>query len=156
MSVEYRDHFRQALIDGDAMLCWKIMTEVQPHIKIKSLAEAEAVMHRARTELVFVPFRARAYSHAWLCERNLPSALPDELRPKAERLYPRVAQIVGIAVKMPKLLHEVAQEVESSMSSAVSGLAADGADLSDRPLVHGQMFAARDRTLKGFGLLKRK
>jgi len=44
-----------------------------------------ATLHYARTLANSVPFKLRAYSHRWLCERNLPSGLPDALKPKAER-----------------------------------------------------------------------
>lgn len=58
--------------------------------------EALRAMHAARTAASSIPLRLRAYSHAWLAERGLPSLLPDELRPRAERMYPVPAIAVGL------------------------------------------------------------
>src|SRR6185312_14636340 len=93
-------------------------------------------------------FRARAWSHRWLVERGHPSGLPDRLKPRAERAYPRIVKAVGIAVKMPAAFREVGLEVRRAMADAVEILAADGVDLDDRERVQAYMFEARARTLK--------
>ncbi len=61
-------------------------------------------IHIARTASARLPFRFRAYSHQWLRD-NLPpdvwqkaSQLPDELKPRAERMYPRIVEAVGVCV----------------------------------------------------------
>jgi len=56
-------------------------------------------MHIARTAAASLPLAARAYSHRWLLERDLPSHLPDAMRPSAERIYPKIVDAVGISVK---------------------------------------------------------
>src|SRR5437868_1304713 len=60
--------------------------------------QAEIIMHYARTQARWLNLKGRAYSHAWLRERLLPSGLPDELKPRAERLCPVIAEAVGISV----------------------------------------------------------
>lgn len=146
--VKYADQFRQALERGDAAELWRIWAHAFPNMPgPKTYAQAEIVMHRARTEARSMPLKVRAYSHSWLCERGIPSALPDNLRPKAERMYPRIVAAVGIAVKVPAIIAPVGLAVQKAMSDAVLELQADGVALDNRPLVHARMFEARERTL---------
>jgi hypothetical protein len=63
-------------------------------------AKTLVMLHMARTAAKSIPMGLRAYSHRWLVDHGLPSQLPDELKPKAERMYPQVVSAVGIAVKM--------------------------------------------------------
>lgn len=99
-TVEAAPHLRQALEDGDCDVLAKLWRHIAPHLPgPKTRAEIEIVLHSARTQAGSVTFRKRAYSHRWLMERGLPSHLPDDLRPKAERIYPRIVEGVGIAVK---------------------------------------------------------
>jgi hypothetical protein len=84
----------------DMPLARRIWHEVMPHLPLPADAgDTEIVMHMTRTQAESISFRARAYSHAWLHERCLPSCLPDELRPRAQRIYPIVASAVGVAVR---------------------------------------------------------
>lgn len=109
---------------------------------------AEIVMHRARTEAESVSLRARAYSHAWLLERALPSGLPDALRPRAQRLYPVVALAVGISVGFRSPWMRGAEaEVRGAMENAVLDAQAEGR-LSDAPFVKARMDEAKARTMR--------
>lgn len=147
-AIKYADQFRQALERGNADELWRIWAHAFPNMPgPKTHAQAEIVMHRARTEARSIPLRGRAYSHAWLSERGVPSALPDKLRPQAERMYPRVVAAVGIAVKVPLVIAAIGVEVERAMSDAVLEVQADGVALDNREVVHGRMFEARELTL---------
>lgn len=121
------DHFRQALIDCDVALCRKIMAHVYPHLP-QPADEAEALfsVHYARTAAVSIPFKLRAYSHAWLTERAMPSGLPDDMKPLADRLYPRIVEGVGIAIKAPPHRQDVARECRMAMEYVVNDCYANG------------------------------
>jgi predicted metal-dependent phosphoesterase TrpH len=109
-------------------------------------AEALVMLHRARTETRSIAFRLRAYSHRWLTERGLPSALPDELRPRAERMFPVIVDAVGVAVKSRSgEFKPVAEAVQRAMSDTVAEMYADG--VKDPVLVKARMMEARSKTL---------
>lgn len=87
-----------ALLDaGDLDGLIEIWRRGPVHLRPKDYREAEIMLHMARTASRAVRMRCRAWSHRWLCERGLPSGLPDILRPRAERLYPVVVGAVAIA-----------------------------------------------------------
>ena len=112
-----------------------------------SREQAEIIMHRARTEAASITLRARAYSHAWLCERSLPSGLPDDLKPKAERMFPIIVEAVGISVNtMNPLMRPAMLEVRGAMEDAVNDAYADGR--KDPVFVQARMAEARDRTMR--------
>ena len=105
-------------------------------------------LHYARTLAESVPFDLRAYSHAWLVERDLPSGLPDELKPRAERIYPRVVEAVGVSVRqMGNVQTDLTREIERAMSDAVAECYADGEERPD--IVKARMREAYQRTLNG-------
>jgi hypothetical protein len=102
------------------------------------------VLHFARTKTEALAFRLRAYSHSWLCERSLPSALPDHLRPAADRLYPRIVEAVGVSVKdLSGRRQEYARRLEWAMADAVAEAYADGR--RDPEFVRLRMQEARER-----------
>ena len=110
--------------------------------------EAEVVMHRARTEAESLPLRHRAYSHAWLCERGLPSGLPDRLKPSAERIYPIAVKAVGISVNARNPFFAPAMiEVRGAMESAVMEADADRR-IADTAFVTARMNEAREKTMR--------
>lgn len=89
----------RCLRDCDVEGIRALWAHVSPHLpQPESDADALASIHMARTQTQPMPFRLRAYSHAWLTERGLPSQLPDNLRPRAQRIYPVIVEGVGIAV----------------------------------------------------------
>jgi hypothetical protein len=108
--------------------------------ELLSETQTRIALHHARTAADSLPVSARAYSHAWLCERGLPSGLPDVLKPKAERLHPREAKAVGIAVNTLAGKTELARVLEKSMSDSVLDSLADG--IEDPDLIKSRMIEA--------------
>jgi len=110
-------------------------------------AEALAAMHYARTQAGSMPLRLRAYSHSWLLERELPSGLPDALKPMADRLYPRQVTAVGVAVgTISGVKTPLAKNLEKVMSDAVAEMYADG--VTDTTLIKSRMIEAYRRFKK--------
>src|SRR4029077_4681005 len=92
----------------------------------------------------FIPFRLRAYSHRWLLDHGYPSKLPDELKPRAERIYPQGVEGVGGAVKSSS--KPLADLIRDEMSNAVMDFYAD--NRSPNPLkVRKRVLEVKDRTL---------
>lgn len=138
----FSDLLETADLDG-VRAYWR---ENAPHLpQPKTPVEAEIALHRARTEAESVTIRKRAYSHAWLCERGLPSGLPDHLKPSAERLYPVTVSAVGISVGTSNpMLAPAYAEIQRSMEMAVEDAYADGRQ--DPEFVSLRMKEARART----------
>jgi hypothetical protein len=141
--------FRTLLEAGDVDALRGAWAMAAPHLpQPETREDAEIVMHHARTTAESISFRKRAYSHAWLTERALPSGLPDELRPRAERMYPVVVSAVGISVNTKnEFLKPVIAEVRGAMEHAVLEAEADG-KLKDSEHVQQRMFEARERTYR--------
>jgi len=120
-----------------------------PHLPpITNNGEALQMLHLARTASEALNTRLRFYSHQWLLERNLPSALPDHLRPSAERMYPRVAKAVGTAVHTnSELLRPIIPFVREAMSNAVLETFADGHE-DDSDIVRRRILEAKRTTVK--------
>jgi hypothetical protein len=111
------EHFREALERLDVGLVRKLSAHVMPHLpQAETDEDALISIHIARTAAEWMRFRHRAYSHAWLIERALPSRLPDRLRPRAERMYPAPVVAVGIAVRNAT---PVALAIRRAMEEAV-------------------------------------
>lgn len=139
--------FLAALEAGDARLAVRMFREAMPHLPPPEPDQADAVMHLARTQIPEVSFRRRAYSHRWLSERGLPSHLPDELRPRAERLYPQVVSAVFIgSTSLSKAMRPIAKQVQRAMSDAVEDAYADGR--RDPRFVRARMREARQREVR--------
>lgn len=137
------DAFRRCLVDLDVAGVRALWRRVAPHLaQPLNDDEALATLHRARSEAASIGLKLRAYSHRWLLDHGYPSGLPDELKPKAERMYPRIVDAVGISVRAssPELL-PLAMEVEQAMSDAVAEAYADGR--KDPAFVKERMFGAR-------------
>ena len=128
--------------------------QAMPHLPQPSREQAEIVMHMTRTATESLSLAARAYSHAWLTERLIPSQLPDHLKPAAEQLHPKVVGAVGIAVQAGTGMH-ISQserapallEVRGAMETAVLETYADGHEHQPE-VVKSRMMEARSRTLK--------
>jgi len=113
----------------------------------KSEAEARAIMHHACTQTPIIAFRSRAYSHRWLLDHGLPSGLPDNLRPAAEREYPKVVDAVGIAVaSLSDAMAPAVPIVRGAMESVVLEHYADG--VRDPEIIKPRMIEARDKAIK--------
>lgn len=136
-----QEHFREALEGLDIGLARKMWAHVMPHLPQPTTdAEALIVMHIARSASRSIRFQHRAYSHAWLIERGFPSSLPDELRPRAERMYPQPIAAVGIAVynRTP-----IALAIRGAMEDAVRD-----AGVTNPPLTKRAIDSARARARK--------
>jgi len=110
-------------------------------------AETLISIHIARTQTESVPFKLRAYSHRWCVDNGFPSFLPDELKPKAERIYPRIVDAVGIAVSTKSGDNgkvKLAGLIRSSMEDAVLEAYADG--VNDPTKIREMMMRARTKT----------
>jgi hypothetical protein len=140
------DEFRQLLETGNVDALRAAWARAMPGMPQPETREhAEIAMHMARTSSTLILFKYRAWSHAWLTERNLPSQLPDALRPRAERAYPGVVQAVGISVNFHSpLLAPAANEIRGAMEHAV--LDAFAAGRRDPGFVTIRMQEARAKT----------
>jgi hypothetical protein len=140
--------FHAALESGDVQLVRRASARLFPHLpQPASDEEAETSMHMARTQMPDVTFKARAWSHRWLTERGLPSQLPDELKPKAERMYPVIADAVFVSANSNSpALKPVAKLVQGAMSDAVEDCYANG-DKEPR-IVRARIEEARKRTFR--------
>jgi hypothetical protein len=141
--MNHADAFRRCLIDLDVVGICDLWFHVSPHLpQPKNNDEALATIHYARTHAESIPQRLRCYSHAWLCERGLPSGLPDWLKPRANRLYPHEVKAVGVSVMaMSEASVPRARAIEKAMSNAVLECYADG--VTDVDLIRGRMNEAR-------------
>jgi hypothetical protein len=147
--------FRARLVDLDVAESFRLWRHVFPHLPPPENDEGMLTMlHMARTQTKSIPFRLRAYSHRWLIERDLPSHLPDHLKPRAERVYPRVVVGVGISYNYrDPLLKPAGVLIRTAMEGAVLEAEADG-KLNDDPYVTARMHEARDKEKRAlFGRL---
>lgn len=143
-----QSEFHAALETGDVRMVRKASAIAFPHLPQPETAEAaEASMHMARTQLDTLPLDARAWSHCWLTERGLPSQLPDELRPKAEQMFPVIAEGVFVSANSNSpALKPAAKLVQAAMSDAVEDCYANG-DRNPK-IVRARIEEARKRTFR--------
>jgi hypothetical protein len=141
--MNHADAFRRCLTELDVAGIRNLWSYISPHLpQPKNDEEALVTLHYARTCAGSVPIRLRCYSHAWLCERGLPSGLPEWMKPKANRLYPHKVKAVGIAVKaMSEANVPRARAIEKAMSDAVLECYADG--ITDTTVIRSRMDEAR-------------
>lgn len=140
---------RRCLEDCDVAGARKLWAQVAPHLpQPRNDAEALIALHHARTAANSIAFRLRAYSHRWLLDHGYPSGLPDELRPKAERMYPVIADGVGIACRASALMMPIAHLIRGRMSDAVMDAYADGR--KEPAFVKNRMMQARDKAKRYF------
>jgi hypothetical protein len=110
--------------------------------------DALCTMHYARTTMKVLPARARFYSHRFLLDHNLPSGLPIDERPKAERMFPQVASSVGIAVGTKSdLFKPIVPIVRSAMENAVLEIY-DDKKQDDIVLLKSRMSEARKTVVR--------
>lgn len=136
----------QILETGDLARFRATFAKMSPHLpQPKNDEQAAIMLHHVRTQADNLGFKLRAYSHRWLTERSIPSGLPDELKPRAERMYPKIVTAVGISVhsKYPV----VRDAIRGAMETAVQECYAEG--VTDPKIVSAQMQAARAREQRG-------
>lgn len=131
----------------DVVQARKLWAHVFPHLPaIHDRAGVLAMLHHARTQSPIIADTLRFYSHRWLLDHGLPSGLPDRLKPRAEREYPRIVKGVGIAVRTSEAMRPFAVLVRGAMESAVLEADADGL-LDDVEHVRRRMAEARRKEL---------
>jgi len=142
------DVMRRALEDHDAVTCRRLWKYVAPNMpQPQSDLEAEITMHHACTQANNIRFKSRAYSHHWLKDHGYPSGLPDYLRPRAERMYPKVVDAVGIAVSsMSEAMEPVIPIIRGAMENVVLEHYADG--VKNPEILKPRMLEARDQAIK--------
>ena len=147
--MQHQDEMVRCLVDCDVPGIRKLWKHVAPHEpEPKTDMDCLISIHMARTVSKSLSNRLRFYSHRWLTDNGHPSQLPDNLKPKAERMYPAASQgSVGIACRTfnPIMLPVVAH-VQESMEHAVLDCYANGD--RDPVVVKQQIMEARTKTLK--------
>jgi hypothetical protein len=142
------NEFARCLEELDVAAATALWPVVFPGQPVPNSDGITIFLHYARTESQAMPLRLRVYSHRWLTERGMPSGLPDELRQKADRLYPRIVEAVGVGVKaFSEATVPLARAIERAMSDAVADCYANGD--RDPAIVKARMDEARARTMRG-------
>jgi len=141
--------FRRCLLEVDVRAARALWKYVHPELPELENDEVTLVtLHMARTGAKSIPFKLRAWSHSWLTEHGLESNLPDNLRPRAERMYSRIVTAVGVSVMaMSESSKDLAVAIEKAMSDAVLECYAEGK--TDPEVVKARMQAAREKIMKG-------
>jgi hypothetical protein len=141
--------FKRCLAELDARGAMAIWKEVAPHLPQPQTEEqALIILHNARTQSRSMSLRERAYSHRWLLDHGYPSGLPDNLKPRAERIYPRIANSVGIGgLGVSSVTKPIRKHIFDSMSDAVLEAYADGHE-NQPDIVKGRMMEMRQKTVK--------
>jgi hypothetical protein len=149
----YVTDMRRYLEAGDADGARRLWAYMYPGLpQPKSDDEALVVLHMARTVATSIALKLRAYSHRWLLDHNFPSQLPDELKPAAERMYPKVVTAVGISVNTTsELLRPAMVEIHRAMEVAVLEAYGDAKE-NDIPHIRNRMKEARERAVKALNL----
>ena len=149
-TVHLPDHsaeFRRCLVDCDKEGIRKIWKHVAPNMPIPENDDDTLVcIHITRTATERLPFRFRAYSHSWLRERFPvnPSLLPEDLKPRAERMYPRIVSAVGICVaSFGNKKTDYHHHVSTKLCELVADMYADG--IEDPVLIKARMKELHDR-----------
>lgn len=127
MSGWYSSEFRRCMEELDVQGVRALWRKISPHLsQPKTDEDALASLHMARTSSETMPLRLRAYSHRWLEDRALPSQLPDALKPKADRLYPKVVTGVGLAINLgARELAPAGEMIRKAMSDTIEDCYAD-------------------------------
>ena len=125
--MKHSAEMRRCLLDCDVAQMRKLDHHLMPHLRQLTDLEVLIAIHLTRTQSDFVPLSGRAYSHRWLLDNGYPSRLPDELKPKAERIYPEIVDAVGISSQSgPGHKSLWNRTIEGVMSDAVLEAYADG------------------------------
>lgn len=146
--MQHAAEFHRCMIAMDCVTARRLWATTNAHLhQPTSDDEMAIVLHHARTQSDQVPLKARAYSHAWLRERSLPTGLPDALKPAAERLYPVIVDAVAISCRASSaLMAPIVGLVRGAMEDAVQDAYAEGR--KDVPFVRARMQEARVKTVR--------
>lgn len=153
--MKHSAEMRRCLIDCDVEQVRRLFKHISPHLpQPQSDHEALAAIHFSRTQMASIPFKLRAYSHRWLGDQGYPSALPDHLKPKAERIYPKIVEGVGIAcLARSELYKPIVGSMQGAMEDAVHECYADGK--TEPTFVKSRMYTAKAKVVeKLLGIFK--
>lgn len=139
---------RRALESHDLMTCCKLWETVAPGMpQPKDEHQARVMMHHACTQVPNISMRSRAYSHRWLLDHGYPSGLPDDLRPKAEQMFPKVVEAIGIACgSTSEALKPLVPIIRDAMEAVVLEHYANG--IKDPKIIKPRMLEARRLAVK--------
>jgi hypothetical protein len=128
---------------------------VFPHLPApKSDRDVLAAIHHARTQAEAMPFKARAWSHHWLVDNNLPSGLPDHLKPRAEQVCPRVAEVTGFSANFrSRILRPIKPEVEAAVTEVILDEYSGRVVRHDR--LKGRMLEAKEKAIRRLAGIRR-
>ncbi len=112
---------RRCILELDVNGMRKLHRQVNPHLPSPGDDNhVLATLHHARTQLKSAPFNLRAYSHHYLVRNGYPSALPDDLKPAAERIYPTTTPATGFAALFrPRILRPLKAPVEEAVTEVI-------------------------------------
>ena len=147
--MSHADEMQRCLEAGDVAGVRRLWAHVRPGMpQPKTDTEARIILHMARTQSIVCSFAARAYSHRWLLDNGYPSQLPDNLKPKAERLYPAIHEAVGLAIGAKNILGRAMKpHIEGAMIYAINEVYADH-KRPFAPTVKKRMLEAREKITK--------
>lgn len=140
--------FRQALEALDLIKLRRMWKHIAPQFpQPETDAMALAIAHHSRTLARSIPERLRCYSHCWLIDRGMTSGLPVLMRKKAEQMFPRVVDAVGISIGgTSEISRAIKPHVMRAMTDVVKDCYANGD--RDPAIVKPRMFEARQSTIK--------
>jgi len=146
--MDHGAEFRRCLEQLDVAGIRALWRHVSPHLpQPADDAEALTTLHFARTQTRSVALKLRAWSHRWLLDNGHPSGLPDELKPAAERICPRVVEAVGIMVAFSNpILKPIGDQVRGAMEDAV--LDAYAHKKTEPAFVRARMAEARETAVR--------
>lgn len=124
----------------------RLWRHIAPHLpQPTDDKQAAAMLHHARTQSTKLPLKLRAYSHRYLLDHGLPSGLPDHMKPKAERLYPVVREMVGLSINYSAaFLKPAADEIRSTLEIEVLD-AFSGTRTVDHSKLRAHLLDTKDR-----------
>lgn len=149
MQAQHASAFRRCLDDLDTATARKLWAETHPHLaQPQDDYEMLVTLHNARTQSASVPADKRLYSHRWLTERGLASSLPEDMKPRPERVELRYVDSVciGIVSEPGSFLAPIWGAVQKRMEARVAEVQADGE--ADPERIKALMLAARDDEIK--------
>lgn len=146
-SALFREYLAASNISGIRRL-WK---HVAPHLpQPTSDFDVQVMMHSARTQAESMDLSLRIYSHQWLLANDLPSQLPDHLKPVSERFGYNFRRGVGIAVMTDDPAKvEAAKIIRRAMGEAVEDAFASGK--TETAFLRKRIDEARDNAIRGLG-----
>lgn len=146
--ADHSAEFRRCMEELDIQAARRLWKHVSPHLaQPTSDTSMLACLHLARTQSESIRSELRAYSHRWLLDNGYPSQLPDRLKPYAERLYPVIADAVGISVNSNnKLMKPIIPQVRGAMENVVLDCYADGQ--KDPSIIKARMNEAKQSTVR--------